>query len=56
MDDSIAPTSDVPQGGDPIAAYRRYLEANTGDRLSGAGPQVGDTGDTGAWTPPPHVL
>jgi len=40
MDDQIAPV--VPQGSDPIAAYRAYLEQNTGYR-AGTGPSLDDT-------------
>lgn len=41
MDDSIAPV----QGSDPVAAYRAYLEANTGYR-AGAGPATPDAAST----------
>jgi hypothetical protein len=39
MDGDIAPSTDASDaiqsdGGDPIAAYRRYLEQNTGDRVT----------------------
>jgi hypothetical protein len=33
-DTTIAPVSDDAGGGDPIANYRRYLEAHTGDRAA----------------------